>query len=193
MRRTRLDVVLLRVLAATFLPTMDVTHRTPPAMFTAMYLFCAVCGLPASSSAQAEAGVSGAKGDEMRRVKMETGRGSRDGCEHLGFDEAMARAVRLVRAQKHAAALPCLEAAHSMRADNSMAALYLAEALLRTHSLQRAAATLQGVLQLDPQSVMARLLLASIRQHQGLWKDAAAEYARVLSVEPSNVAALVNR
>ncbi len=114
------------------------------------------------------------------------------GCEHDGFDGALTSAVRLVRAQDHRGALPCLEAAHAERKDNLMAALYLGEALLRTGSLPRAASILQHVLALDSRSLMARLLLATVHQQAGQKLEAAEEFGRALDIDPANVAALVN-
>jgi len=114
------------------------------------------------------------------------------GCEHDGFDGALTSAVRLVRAQDHRGALPCLEAAHAERKDNLMAALYLGEALLRTGSLPRAASVLQHVLALDARSLMARLLLATVHQQAGQKLEAAEEFGRALDIDPTNVAALVN-
>jgi Tfp pilus assembly protein PilF len=73
-----------------------------------------------------------------------------------------------------------------------MAALYLGEALLRTRSLARAASVLQHVLALDARSLMARLLLATVRQQAGQKLEAAEEFTRALDIDPANVAALVN-
>jgi tetratricopeptide (TPR) repeat protein len=115
-----------------------------------------------------------------------------DGCEQRGFDAAMSRAVRLVRAQDHRSALPCLEVAHAERRDNVMAALYLGEALLRTGELERAASALEHVLVLDAGNVMAHLLLATLWQQTGKPEVAVEEFRRVIQLDPSNVAALVN-
>ena len=104
----------------------------------------------------------------------------------------MSNAVRLVRAQEHAAALPCLESAHAARKNNVMAALYLGEALLRTGDLGRAASTLAHVLALDARNVMARLLLATTWQQAGRPEQAVEEFRKVMQLDPANVAALVN-
>ena len=52
---------------------------------------------------------------------------------------------------------------------------------------------IQHTLELDERNIMARLLLASLKQQARDPEGADAEYSRVLRMDPTNVAALVNR
>jgi uncharacterized protein HemY len=76
---------------------------------------------------------------------------TKSGCSDADFDEAMTLGIRHTRLGLWTKAVPCLERAHKLKRDNTLAIIYLGESYLKAGRVQDSIQVLLAQTALDTQ------------------------------------------